>query len=370
MRDADDGVSYVDHLSMRGAAGVSYAVTRMENDTLWVVKSPSLAPPCLSECYALFWDNLPILGLQPVQFQDVVTREERYLAVATVESLPIFHLLQSFLRKHDHIELCSGQNVEETNRFTGFDQLHLEVCALPDFDLCDLDCRTSFLGRTFPFPLLLTGMTGGVLKGQQINLHLARAAVKCGLPMGVGSQRMALENEAFAPLFQVKKHVPDVFLIGNLGVAQLQGPSEKAVDLCKRAVEQIEADALALHVNVLQELIQPEGDVTFSGFWDNLEKICAQLEVPVLVKEVGSGIDPRSALRLAERGVAAIDLGGRGGTSWGYLEGLRSSELTGRQVGATFRDWGIPTAYALAALDRQRIWLPKIATGGIRNGLT
>lgn len=280
-------------------------------------------------------------------------------------------LLQDLLgqiRKEQHIELCRTADVESRDRFTGFDRLSFVCYALSELDRSDLDTTTSFLGKVFAAPLLITGMTGGIEKGMVINRNLASAAARLGIPMGIGSQRIALENPEYAKIFDVKRYEPDVFLIGNLGGAQVR--SADAVDQYLRAVDMIQADAMAIHLNVVQECVQVEGDRKFSGLLKGIAAIRRHSPVPVIVKEVGCGIDPISARRLVESGVDAIDVGGRGGTSWGYIEGLRSPSSMTHQLGEVFRDWGIPTAYSLAIIREQFPDLPLIATGGIRDGLT
>lgn len=272
------------------------------------------------------------------------------------------------IRKDQHIEICRSQDVEADDRFTGFQDLSFLPEALPLFDHSEIDTTVRFLKRSFALPILITGMTGGIAKGAEINRRLALAAQKFNIPMGVGSQRIALDNTDYAAIFSVKDHAPDVFLIGNIGIAQLA--DRDALDRCQRAVDMIKADALAIHFNVVQEHIQVEGDRDLAGIMKSLERICQKLSVPVIAKEVGSGISPESARMLAHSGVAAIDIGGAGGTSWAHIEGLRSSSELVSQLGSTFRNWGIPTAYSLVAVKNSLPDLPVIATGGIRDGLT
>lgn len=315
------------------------------------------------------WNDQPIIGMSPIEVSQVLKVDDYLNWKMTGSQLDAYTQLLAVVRKNQHIELCATRDVEETQKCTGFDNFHLQVASIPDFDPCEVDTSVRVFHQDFYAPLFIVGMTGGVLKGRQINLNLAAAAAKFGIPMGVGSQRMALENDKFAALFRVKDHAPNLFLIGNIGISQLQGSPESALEYSQRAVEQIQADALAIHVNVLQEMVQPEGDKAFCRFWHNISYICANLGVPVVVKEVGSGFDIESALRLVDAGVSAIDVGGRGGTSWGYLEGLRGKDQMVAEVGKTFRDWGIPTAFSLAGLEHHRVDAVRIATGGIRNGL-
>lgn len=277
-------------------------------------------------------------------------------------------------RKIHHIDICNTMDVEGTDRNNGLSDIHFMPVALPELAMADVDTTTEFLGRNFAAPILITGMTGGVEQGRTINLNLALAARDAGIPMGVGSQRLALENPDLAKIFRVKQDVPGVFLIGNIGIAQLinSGSSEAAYEICCRAVDMIAADALAIHINVLQEAIQTEGDRDFRGALERIATIAGKLPVPVIVKEVGCGIDPMTATRIGESAVAAIDVGGRGGTSWGWIEGLRGQDPNLLELASDFRDWGLPTGHALrmtrdALAGKKKPQL--IATGGIRTGV-
>lgn len=271
-------------------------------------------------------------------------------------------------RKLDHLELCRDKDVEsKALDLKGFDCVSLLPEAVPDFDWSDLSTSTRFLGNSFSLPILITGMTGGISEGQEINYRLALVAEKLSIPMGVGSQRIALEHSEYEEIFKVKDKSPNVFLIGNIGFGELV--NENAVSLCERAVKMIDADALAIHLNLLQESIQQEGNRSFRGFWQQLPKITKSLSVPVIVKEVGSGISVEVANRLLDCGVAAIDCGGQGGTSWGYIEGLRGNQSDSERIGSTFRNWGIPTVYNTYMLRKSIPNMNLISTGGVRTGL-
>lgn len=278
------------------------------------------------------------------------------------------HDLLNSLRKSHHLSICQTQDVEASDRFTGFSEFSFIPEAVPDLNWDDVCLEAKFLKKTFKAPLLITGMTGGIERGQDLNHRLAKVAEHFGIPMGIGSQRMALENKEYRKIFTVKNYAPNVFLIGNLGGSQLLGSN--AVELCKEAVSMVEADALAIHVNVIQECVQAEGSPNFRGLWKSLEAVCKALDIPVIVKEVGCGISPQTARRLMDVGVSAIDCGGRGGTSWGYIEGLRTLSEQTRSLAESFRDWGIPTAYSLKAIRSELPHAPLIATGGIRDGLS
>ncbi len=271
-------------------------------------------------------------------------------------------------RKNDHIDLCLSRDVESTGENFAADRLLPE--AAPPFGLDDVNTSQKFLGHAFKRPLLITGMTGGVEKGQFINEVLALAAQEWGIPMGLGSQKMMLARSEFRPLFDVKKVAPQAFVIGNLGLASFNyGVKHSDV---KRLVDELQLDAFAFHLNALQECIQPEGETRFHGLLTHLERACAELPVPVVVKEVGSGMTGETVRRLAEAGAVAVDVGGRSGTSWSAIEGMRGNSLEAR-LGELFRNWGWTTRQSLldaAAVVGTLETKPElIATGGIRDGL-
>lgn len=271
------------------------------------------------------------------------------------------------VRKAQHIAICRDQDVESSDRYSGFERFDFCPDALPELDYSDINSQSSFLGRSFSYPIFITGMTGGVEQGADINKNLALAAQALNIPMGIGSQRIALEDPKLARIFRVKQHAPELFLLGNIGGAQLTG--KDALDLCKRVVEMIDADALAIHLNAAQEMVQSEGNREFKGIADNIAAICQHLSVPVVVKEVGAGLSAKTLQRLINLGVKAFDCAGRGGTSWTWVEALRSKDETTRRLGATFRNWGIPTAHSLIEIRKDFKDIDLIATGGIRNGL-
>jgi isopentenyl-diphosphate delta-isomerase len=214
-------------------------------------------------------------------------------------------------------------------------------------------------------------MTGGTEQAGLINRHLAEAAQQQRLAMGVGSQRAGIDRGEAGHTFRVREVAPDLLLFANLGAVQFN--YGYSVDECRRAVEMIEADALILHLNPLQEAVQPEGDVNWRGLLRKIEGVCAQLGKPVIVKEVGWGISSTAARRLIEAGVGAIDVAGAGGTSWSQVEMHRAPSERLRRLAGAFADWGIPTAESLVAaravredLDRPDVHL--FASGGIRSG--
>jgi len=209
-------------------------------------------------------------------------------------------------------------------------------------------------------------MTGGFDLARKVNRNLAAAAQQLGIAMGVGSQRVAIEEPSAADSFQVRDVAPDVLLLGNLGAVQLN--YGYSIEQCRRAVAMIGADALILHLNVLQEALQPEGNRNFKGLTAKIAAVCRELTVPVVVKEVGNGISVEVAKRLFSAGVAAIDVAGKGGTAWSAVEAQRATQQ-GKPYSTTFTDWGIPTEEALVSVRGALPEISLIASGGIRSGL-
>ncbi len=270
-------------------------------------------------------------------------------------------------RKSDHIRINLEENVNFNTLTTGLENYHFLHQALPEIDLAKVDTSVSIFGKTLKAPLLISSMTGGTEEAGRINRTLAKAAEQAGIAMGLGSQRAALEDASLADTFRVRPVAPTTLLLANLGAVQLN--YGYTVEHCQRAVEMIEADALILHFNALQEAVQPEGDGNFSGLLGRIEQVCRCLPVPVVAKEVGWGFAEDTARRLIEAGVAAIDVAGSGGTSWSQVEMYRARSEIQRRVAATFIDWGIPTAQAILAIKRTGANIPIIASGGIRHGL-
>jgi len=270
-------------------------------------------------------------------------------------------------RKSDHIRINLQEDVNFKHISTGFERYRFVHCALPGFSLEDVDISTKLLGKRLAAPLLISSMTGGTPEASAINQRLAEAAQAAGVGMGLGSQRAAIEDPALVDTYRVRHVAPDILLMANLGAVQLNygyGPDE-----CRRAVEMVEADALILHLNPLQEALQPEGETRFAGLLSKIEPVCRVLEVPVVAKEVGWGFSERAARQLANAGVAVIDVAGAGGSSWSQVEMHRATTEHQRQVAAAFADWGIPTAESLLMVHRGAPGLPIIASGGIRDGI-
>jgi len=269
-------------------------------------------------------------------------------------------------RKKEHLELCLDTDSVTNSSGTGLDRYRFLHNALPDLDIAELDLSTTFLGKPIKAPILISSMTGGFDLARKINRNLAAAAQELGLAMGVGSQRVALEEPAVADSFQVRDVAPDILLLSNLGAVQLN--YGYTVDHCRRAVEMIHADALILHLNVLQEAVQPEGNRNFKGLTEKIANICRNLDLPVVAKEVGNGISAEVAVKLKGAGVAAIDVAGKGGTSWYSVEAQRAAK-EGKPAETTFANWGIPTEEALVAVRQAVPDLQIVASGGIRSGL-
>ncbi len=269
-------------------------------------------------------------------------------------------------RKADHIRICLEEDVQ-FRASSGLEKYRFTHRCLPEIDYADLDIKTTFLGKSLGAPLLISSMTGGTAQAQQINQRLASVAQAYGLAMGVGSQRVAIEQAHTAPTFQVRSIAPDILLFANLGAVQLN--YGYGVEPCQRAVDLLQADALILHINPLQECIQPQGDLNFSGLLAKIAVVCEKLTVPVIAKEVGNGISAAMAKQLINAGVQAIDVAGAGGTSWSLVESQRAPNDLLKQLGQTFGDWGIPTAECLVDIHHTYPQMPLIASGGLRNGL-
>lgn len=271
------------------------------------------------------------------------------------------------IRKADHIRICLEEDVQFRHNTAGFERYRFEHCCLPELDRDEIDLSTTFLGKTLGAPILISSMTGGTAEAQTINFRLAEVAQKYRLAMGVGSQRVAIEKPEVAETFAIRQKAPDALLFANVGAVQLN--YGYGVDECRRMVDLLEADALILHINPLQECIQPHGDTNFKGLFGKIEAVCHALEVPVIAKEVGNGISVKMVQKLQEIGIGAIDVAGAGGTSWAKVEGARSPNALLRQLGQTFGDWGIPTADCISSIAHYDPNIPLIASGGLRNGL-
>jgi isopentenyl-diphosphate Delta-isomerase len=269
-------------------------------------------------------------------------------------------------RKSDHIRINLEEDVRSglTNGLERFRFIHQ---ALPELNMDEIDLSQEVFGRRLKAPILISSMTGGTAESAAINRTLATAAQEMRVAMGLGSQRVAIEHPELAPTFRVREVAPDILLLANLGAVQLNyryGLSE-----CQRAVDMIGADALILHLNALQEAVQPEGNTRFAGLIKKIEAVCKSLPVPVIAKEVGWGFSKRAARMLSEAGVAAIDVAGAGGTSWSQVEMHRAKSESQRRLAAAFVDWGIPTAEAILNVREVAPELTVFASGGLRSGV-
>ncbi len=269
-------------------------------------------------------------------------------------------------RKSDHIRINLEEDVR-SSLTTGLEMYRFIHEALPEIDLDRVDLSQTLFGKKVMLPLLVSSMTGGTGEAGRINRVLAEAAQETGIVMGVGSQRAALEHPEVADTFRVRRFAPDIALLANLGAVQLN--YGYTVDHCRRAVDMIEADALILHLNALQEAVQPEGDTRFAGLVKKIGQVCRQLPVPVVVKEVGWGISEKAARWLAEAGVTAIDVAGAGGTSWSQVEKYRIQDESLARVASAFRNWGIPTAESIVMVKKGAPGLMIFASGGLRSGV-
>ena len=269
-------------------------------------------------------------------------------------------------RKNSHIEVCLREDIRSgvTN---GFERYRLIHNALPEADFAGFPIETVFLNKKISAPLLISSMTGGTEFGERINRNLIEAAAALNLPFAIGSQRVYLTGSALADFPKLRKIAGNIPLLANLGAVQLNYGFTREHYL--RAVEMLEADALILHLNPLQELIQSGGNTDFSGLLNKIEGLCAGFPVPVIAKEVGWGISAELAKKLTDAGVSMIDVAGAGGTSWSRVESLASGDPSIRKLAEPFADWGIPTAECIRSIHEAHPEIRLIASGGILNGV-
>jgi isopentenyl-diphosphate delta-isomerase len=271
-------------------------------------------------------------------------------------------------RKNEHIDIVLRRDVSAHAVTTGLEAIRFEHCALPEIALADVDLSTNFLGRRVKAPVLVSSMTGGTSRTATVNASIARACATLGLAFAVGSQRVALEAGGVVGFSrELRRVAPDVPILANFGAAQLK--SWDGPDMARRAVEMIGADALIVHLNPLQEVVQHGGDTDWSGLLAAIGRIARAVPFPVVVKEVGAGISGATARRLVDAGVAVIDVAGAGGTSWAAVEAERAPTAELRALGTAFRDWGIPTAVAVRDVRRLCPTTPIVASGGLRDGI-
>lgn len=289
------------------------------------------------------------------------------VAADTEQADPVLTKLATQLRKTQHLRICAESDVDCKGVSTGFERWRLPHLALPELDLADVDSSTEVLGRQLAAPILISCMTGGSELAARVNQRLAKTAQRYGFALGLGSQRAMLEEPDLLSTYAVRSLCPDVLLFANLGAVQLNhgvGPAQ-----CQALVEAVGADALVLHLNALQEAVQPEGQTEFKGLRGKIEQVARALPCPVLIKEVGMGLGRDVACWAASSELAGLDVAGAGGTSWARVEGLRAGSELRRQVGEAFAGWGIPTAEALR--ECRAAW-PQgviVASGGISSGV-
>ncbi len=274
-------------------------------------------------------------------------------------------------RKQDHIDLALAAGSQIRSVGERFSDYSLPHQALPEINLADINLsqklKIGLNSRQLNAPVIIASMTGGMEQGAKINRHLAEAAQALGIGMGLGSQRVTFENSDSLKSFQVRPFAPDILLLANLGAVQLNKGFE--LSHCQQAIEQVEADALYLHLNPLQEAIQHGGDTEFGGVLAQIQGICQQLSYPVWVKECGNGIAGNCAQQLITAGVQGIDVSGMGGTSWAWIEAQRNPNPLAQRLGETFAHWGLSTPRAIQDCRKAVPESLLIASGGIRNGL-
>lgn len=273
-------------------------------------------------------------------------------------------------RKSDHIAICLEEEVQARGVTTGFKNVFLVHRALPEIDRNEIDLSTVVFNHNFSAPLIVEAMTGGTTEAMEINSNIAQAVEQLGLGMGVGSQRAAIENPKLEKTYSItRERAPTAFLIANIGGPQLVGGY--GVREARKAIEMMDADALAIHLNPLQEAVQPEGETNYMGVLEKIREMVQALEIPVIVKETGAGIASEEAKKLESAGVAGIDISGAGGTSWAAVEYHRAKRIRDeprQKLGEAFWNWGIPTAVSLVETV-QSVSLKVIASGGVRSGL-
>jgi isopentenyl-diphosphate delta-isomerase len=274
-------------------------------------------------------------------------------------------------RKKEGIEIPLQRNVQARSASTYLEFVKFIHNALPEIDYDEISTSTTFLNTSFGAPVMIDSMTGGTNEASKINARLGSLAEKYGFAMGVGSQRAGLLNAEMAETYVVaRKNAPNAFLIANIGGAQLA--KGLGVDEIQKIINMIRANALAIHLNPLQELIQPEGEPRYKGVLEKISDVVKAISIPVVVKEVGSGISSDVASRLENVGVSAINVAGSGGTSWAAVEKMRAESVMDNikiHLGELFWDWGIPTAVSIIEVRRALKYMPIIASGGLRNGL-
>ena len=271
-------------------------------------------------------------------------------------------------RKNDHLDIVLRNEVKAVQRDSGLQDIHFVHCALPELDLSQIDLKTNFLGKRINAPILISSMTGGPVRAATLNKNIAVACDALDLAFGVGSQRIALQGTSAAGFGKdLRQAAPNAVILANFGAAQLH--DWEGVEMARRAVDMIEADGLIIHLNPMQEAVQPNGDTNWSDLFRKIEDICKACDFPVICKEVGAGLSGTVARRLVDVGVSVIDVAGRGGTSWVTIEAERAEDARQKLIAEPFHDWGIPTARAIVDVRKSCPDTTIISSGGIRDGL-
>lgn len=275
-------------------------------------------------------------------------------------------------RKQDHIDICCNFTSDVVmDKTTGFEDIQFVPNALPDIDFDKIDLSTKFLNHDFNYPIFISSITGGTKTAKKINERLAKLAEKFGIGIGVGSQRAVLEDDSQIDSFTIiRDFAPTTFVAANLGAIQFN--NEFTIEHAKESIKMINADALILHLNPLQEVIQPEGNTNFNNLTEKIFNLNKKLKHPIIVKEVGSGLSYELVKILVDNKIAAVDIAGAGGTSWSQIEAIRAEQqglIKQQKTGELYKNWGIPTAVSTAEIANLRDQIEIISSGGIRNGL-
>lgn len=271
------------------------------------------------------------------------------------------------IRKKQHLDISLGYDIQSKKIGTGLEKYYFVHQALPEIDLDEIDLSTSIFGKKLNIPLMISPLTGGIEESDRINEKLAEVAQAKGIAMGVGSQRIAIEQIKSSSIFRIREAAPDILLFANIGAVQLNYGF--GIKECRAAVDMIKADGLMLHLNPLQEVFQDEGNHNFKNLLSKIGYICSNLKCPVVVREVGFGISKNVAQRLIGAGVSGIDISGAGGTSWIEIEKIRSQNKMLKKIAEDFDKWGIPTSESLEMVRELNPDIPVIASGGIRKGI-
>lgn len=270
-------------------------------------------------------------------------------------------------RKFEHIKICLNEDIGFKKKTTGFEEVELLHHALPELNFEHIDLKTKIFGREFDYPILINSLTGGHQESIKINRTLAQMAAEFNIPMELGSQRAALENEKLIETYRVAREISDkVFLIGNIGGAQLI--NTYGIAEIEKCIEMIDANAFAIHLNPLQEVLQKEGDLNYLGLLEKIKEIKKQLKIPLIIKETGNGLEQEDLQALKSIGIEYVDVGGAGGTSWAAIESFRSTkDSILANIAQSFKEWGIPTV--VTTILAKSMGFKVISSGGIRSGI-